>query len=658
MKLVTRTLFAVVAFALTFMIGCGGGGSGTSFSGPSGGVGQSQSFIITTTSLPGALQGHAYSTTLTATGGQSPYHWTMAPLSSTTLFVDGLTIDPTSGVISGTATFLGVAWFRATVTDSGSPQQGISKDFTIQANTPLSIPAIQSAVLTQYSDQLLGRANFTGGIPPFTVTIANGCLPTGVKSNVAGIAVTPGFALLKGPPLTTGVYHCNLTVQDSLIPPELGTQLLTITVVPPTLQFPRSLPTTLLLGRPFSGKLIAIGGTPPYSFALGAGTLPPGLNAIDPNTGQVSGTPTTSGIYGISFMVSDSSQATAQQGYVITVSQPLGRNDSPATATPIGNGSAPATISPYIDPPSTPTPGDTDYFKLVSLGGAIVHVETMAKRMNSGNPLDTVLEIVDSNGHPLATCRQPGDTGTTFTSPCINDDLSLSPHIQDSALDFQVAGATNLPTTFYAHVLDWRGDARPDMNYFLNVLGVVPPMTISTSNVVPAPRGNPYLGTVGASNGSGAITWSVDSGSLPPGISLSSTGSFSGAATVNGTYPFTLRATDSANPPQSLTASTSIEVVDPLTFTSPATWPDACQSQPYSFAVQTSGGASPVNFISFQSFNWTGLSMHFLPGQNTYDGVFTGTPLITGTFVGTVTVTDATKTAVRQTVTVTVKTCP
>ena len=41
-----------------------------------------------------------------------------------------------------------------------------------------------------------------------------------------------------------------------------------------------SLPNTLFVNRPFSGRVVAIGGVPPYSFALESGSLPPGLDAI------------------------------------------------------------------------------------------------------------------------------------------------------------------------------------------------------------------------------------------------------------------------------------------------------------------------------------------------------------------------------------------
>jgi hypothetical protein len=192
----------------------------------------------------------------------------------------------------------------------------------------------------------------------------------------------------------------------------------------------------------------------------------------------VSGSPSTAGSYAFNITASDSSspQQTASAFFNVQIAAIVGRNDSPTTATSIGNGVFQASISPYIDPTNgTPTAGDNDYYKLVSLSGSSVHLQTSAKVSNSNNPLDTVIEIVDGNGTQLTTCRQPGDTGTTFASTCINDDISDNPHLQDSALDLQVPGAANTPTTFYVHVFDFRGDARPDMTYSLQVSGISGP---------------------------------------------------------------------------------------------------------------------------------------------------------------------------------------
>ena len=63
----------------------------------------------------------------------------------------------------------------------------------------------------------------------------------------------------------------------------------------------------------------------------------------------------------------------------MTVAPPLGRNDSPATATRVGNGMFQASISPFTDTPNVSTP-DTDYYRILVAAGHAVHVETFAKQ--------------------------------------------------------------------------------------------------------------------------------------------------------------------------------------------------------------------------------------------------------------------------------------
>jgi hypothetical protein len=70
---------------------------------------------VTTTSLPGGTVGTPYSATLAATGGTTPYAWTV-----TGALPAGLTLDATSGVVGGTPTAAGSSSFTAVVTDAAA----------------------------------------------------------------------------------------------------------------------------------------------------------------------------------------------------------------------------------------------------------------------------------------------------------------------------------------------------------------------------------------------------------------------------------------------------------------------------------------------------------------------------------------------------------
>jgi hypothetical protein len=631
---------------LASLLACGGGFSSGGSSPPPGG--QAALVITTSSILPGTLQNHSYSVTLAAANAQGALQWSITATSATALFVDGLTMDPNTGILSGTANFGGTAGFIATVTDSASHRA--TKSFTVTAYNPLQPLQAQSFTISQYYDVFVLPINASGGVAPLTFTIAGGNLPPGLRLDSA-------LGLLRGSAITRGTFQSTITIQDSFSPPEVVSGPLTITVLPPPLSVASSLPNQMLLNRPFSGRVVAVGGVPPYHFSQSAGTRPPGLGAVDPNGGQIQGTPTTAGSFNFTIDATDSSPTpqTASWTFYITVSNPIGRNDTVATATPIDNGMTTATISPYIDPPdNAPLAADTDYYRLVSLSGSTVHVETQAQRWWGSltvDPIDTVIELVDANNTRLTTCRQPGVTANTFVSACINDDIGGNPPTLDSALDFQVPGPANTPTTFYVHVLDWRGQARPDMQYALQISGVVAPLAIQSSPLPGAARGFAYSQQLSAVNGVGALSWSMAGGNLPPGLFLDASGALTGTATTDGTYSFTVQAADSSTPPQTATGQKSITVVEPVKITSPAVWPDACLNQSYTFVIQTSGGLPPF-YWSFISGMWPG----FFVDQST--GIFSGVAGVTGTFTGTVGVGDGTTHADSQQITVTVKACP
>ena len=634
-------LIALCLWLGFFSIACGGGGGG-------GGAGSTTppptatlpAISITTTSpLPGSLQGHAYSTTLTAVNGQGALHWSIDRVSPTTSFVTGLSID-NNGVLSGMPTFLGTAGFVATVIDSSSPARAASANFNITNYLQLVSAPSQTSTVQEFANPFNVRSGIVGGFPPVMFSLSSGAMPPGLKFDSNG--------QLTGSAYATGTYQFMLSARDSYSPPETASQPFTLVVQPPGLRIANSLPASIPSNRPFSGRVIAKGGTPPYTFSF-TGTLPAGLS-FDA-TGTLGGTPVGNTFGNFNVLATDSSspQQTATQFFNVTAEAPLGRNDSPATATPIDNGFYQASISPYIDPPNgVPTAGDHDYYKLVSVGGATVHVETNAKRSNSNNPLDTVIEIVDANGVRLNTCRQPGDTTSTFSGACINDDISATPHVQDSAIDFLVPGAISTINTFFVHVFDWRGDARPDMLYSLQVSGVVDPLVIVSPRA--ATRGEVYSQALTAMHTNGVVTWSIVGGSLPAGLSLAS-GVISGTATTDGSYSFTLQASDAGPPAQIAVAPETIVVGEPIKITFAGTMPSACLSQPYSFQIPTTGGTPPLSW-GFQSLNWPSLNLN----QST--GTFSGTPTITGTFTGRVFVGDAAQSSDSQNVTIVSQQCP
>src|SRR6185436_4479673 len=72
------------------------------------------------------------------------------------------------------------------------------------------------------------------------------------------------------------------------------------------------------------------------------------------------------------------------------------------------------------------------------------------------------------------------------------------------------------------------------------------PVITTTSPLPSATAGTIYRDTLRSQGGSLPVTWSLNAGALPTGITLSAAGIVSGTATVAGVYNFTARATDNA----------------------------------------------------------------------------------------------------------------
>lgn len=67
----------------------------------------------------------------------------------------------------------------------------------------------------------------------------------------------------------------------------------------------KGVPATATVGQPYSGTLVASGGTPPYKLSLQSGALPDGIS-LDQNALTLSGTPTVAGDFDAILDVSDS----------------------------------------------------------------------------------------------------------------------------------------------------------------------------------------------------------------------------------------------------------------------------------------------------------------------------------------------------------------
>lgn len=209
--------------------GSGGGGGGTTVSdiddtgGDSGAGGSGVVIVrftttflpeITTTSLPdGTVTPYIYSQTPQVTGGVAPYTWA----TTTGNLPPGLSLDPSTGVISGQATATGTYSFTIQVTDDAG--QIDTQNLSIK----IVIPVILTSSLSNgdldeaYSETL----EAIGGTTPYTWALATGALPD-------GLFLDTSTGKISGTPSANGTFTFTVEVTDHT--GEIDDQNLSITV--------------------------------------------------------------------------------------------------------------------------------------------------------------------------------------------------------------------------------------------------------------------------------------------------------------------------------------------------------------------------------------------------------------------------------------------
>jgi len=173
---------------------------------------------ITTNSLPAGKVGTAYQATLTASGGTQPYIWS-APSGSLPL---GLTLNSSTGVLSGSPTQQGTFNFTIQSTDSASQSATASLSVTVASSTSNSSSlAITTTSLpgAQVSLPYSATLTATGGLAPYTWGLgsSSGPLP-------AGLTLSATTGSITGTPTTASVYSFTIQVSDSSSPTLTGSK--------------------------------------------------------------------------------------------------------------------------------------------------------------------------------------------------------------------------------------------------------------------------------------------------------------------------------------------------------------------------------------------------------------------------------------------------
>jgi len=153
--------------------------------------------------VPGAEVGRPFTLQLAATGGRGARTWSLAEGAT---LPNGLTLDGTGGVISGTPTVAGVFPVHLTVTDAMGSAGTADFDLAVARKLALADKRLPSA---RVGRQYRTRTVAVGGIGPMRWKLLHGRLPAGVELGTE-------TGVLSGVPRGAGVFRVSVQVTDAL----------------------------------------------------------------------------------------------------------------------------------------------------------------------------------------------------------------------------------------------------------------------------------------------------------------------------------------------------------------------------------------------------------------------------------------------------------
>lgn len=609
---------------------------------------------ITTTTLPDGVTGRKYSADLAVSSVVSKDEavWSLA---SGDLPV-GLSLD-TTGVIFGTPTAEGTFRFIVGYTD---PTGSASCDLSITVTT-ITAPTITKSSLSPGTVGVSYTASLSAtGTKPITWSKTSGDLPGGLELSTSGD--------ISGTPSTAGTFA--FTVQAAN---EAGTDSADFTITIASKDAP-GLPSITTTSLPFGTKgtsysaSLSAEGTKPITWSKISGDLPGGLELS--TSGDISGTPTAVGTFAFTVQATNS-VGSASMVFTITIAAPVLPGSPTITTTSLPSGvSGTAYRAVLTADGTTPitwsvTAGSLPVGLSLSEAGVISGTPTtansykftvMARNSAGSATRELTLRIIasSSGGEDKPTSRtrpsittssvSAGTTGTSYryslaasgSTPII---WSLVSGALPAGLRLSSSGViSGTPTesgtfTFVVQARNTVGSISQILSITVNTASsssssdVAP--SITTSSLPDGTEGTSYTADLKA-EGTTPITWSVESGSLPSGLTLSKSGAISGTPSESGIFRFSVNAENSAGK-DNKTFTLMIEAAaGPITGTAPiittTVRPVSGKVKvPYTFTLQAQG-TGPI------AWRMTDGGLPLGLGLST-NGTISGTPTLAGEYM-------------------------
>ncbi|MGH9418148.1 MAG: putative Ig domain-containing protein [Terriglobales bacterium] len=387
-----------------------------------------------------------------------------------------------------------------------------------------------------------------------------------------GLQLDGATGVISGTPLVAGAVDVTFEVDDNA--GNATQQTITMTVNQHLAVVPPAAVPLATVGEPYSLTLTAVNGTSPYTFSVVGSALPTGLSLS--SAGVVSGTPANAAVVTATIQVTDSSvpTLTARLPVTITVAalQAASRQLLPATVgvaytatITMANGTGPytpvvvnGTLPPGInavqsvattvgwDLTGTPTQAGVYNFSVQETdadGLRVVEPFTLVVNPFAISPL-VLPSGVEGQGYLQQMGIQGGASPFNFSlvGGSLPAGLTINPIGQISG----VPGSASAGSYDFTLLVQDANGLQATQSFNL-VIFTGATMAITTTGLAPGQVGQTYNAILTANFGNAPYSFSLQTGNLPPGVTLDPNGTLAGVpgASAQGTYAFTIKATDS-----------------------------------------------------------------------------------------------------------------